>query len=278
MLAFHSFWSKPNRYRCGGQVRWEEFELLTMMLSALKWQEHNGPVRMVTDRDGAAFFEKKGLGGLWEGGIGTELEEIPERIDPVLFWAAGKLWALRRMEAPCVMLDTDLIVWRDVRPFLRGAIVAAHSEELTPEVYPDPRTFRMLPGYQSPAEWDLSLRPANTAFLYLPEKDLKNGYTEAAFAFMKGIDPQRMNPITAMCFAEQRILPMYAKARGADLEYLLDAPRLDEQDLATHLWGYKRQMRQLEQERQAFCTRCVRRIRNDYPQWEDTLADWGLLR
>ncbi len=272
MEAFHSFWSKPNRYRSGGPVRWEEFELLAMILSALKWQEHNGPVRMLTDEAGAEFFEKKGLTGLWEGGVDTCLEKIPARIDPVLFWAAGKLWALRQMKSPCVMLDTDLIVWRDVRSLLNGETVAAHREELTPEVYPDPRSFHMLPGYSFPAEWDFSVPAANTAFLYLPEEDFKNSYTEAAFDFMEGINPRRMNPIAAMCFAEQRILPMHAKARGMGLRFLLEASRLDGQDLATHLWGYKRRLRQSEQEQAAFCARCAGRLSRDYPQkaflWE----------
>ena len=42
MDAFHSFWSRPNMVKNRGQIKFPDYELLTMMLSALKWKETNG--------------------------------------------------------------------------------------------------------------------------------------------------------------------------------------------------------------------------------------------
>lgn len=263
MEGFHSFWSRPGMVKNYGELRYAGYELLTTLLSALKWREHNGPIRMITDSPGAAFFERIGLTGAWDE-VSTALDGMPEGLDPFLFWAAGKLWALRTMPCPCVMLDTDLIVWDrvDVPPGLD--VMAAHPEMLCPEVYPDPAGFRLKAGYSLPAEWDLSLDAANTAFLYLRDPGFRDLYVDAALSFMGGVEPTGLNTTTAMCFAEQRVLPMCAAARGQRLGYLLDGA---DQASVTHVWGFKHLMEESAELRDAFCVKCVRRVLRDFPAW-----------
>lgn len=273
MRAFHSFWSAPNRGRNGGRIELPDYELLTMMLSALKWEERNGPIRMMTDSPGAAFFREAGLSALWSEGIDTGLDSLGTELDPRLFWAAGKLAALRRFDAPCVMLDTDLIIWRNLDGELRDCVVAAHREELNPSVYPDPRTaFRLDERYAFPETWDFTLPAANTAFLYMPDAELKDGYADAAFRFMYALRNGDIDPVVSMCFAEQRILPMYAHARGVEVRTLLDEHALDEQTFVTHLWGHKQELGSSPERRVAFCLGCVLRILEDFPAWEGVLA------
>ena len=278
MLAFHSFWSKPNRANHYEQIQMDDFEILTMMLSALKWRSFNGSIRMVTDSAGAEFFARNGLERLWDGGVDVCLDDIPAEIDPVLFWAAGKMQALQSVQSPCVMLDTDLIIWKDIRDRLQTGVIAAHCEKLEPGVYPDPHGFPTYPEYSFPKEWDFRVEAANTAFLYMPSEELKAYYVEASFDFMRNVGQKGMNPITAMCFAEQRVLPMCTKACGVRLEYLLDAEALDQQDFVTHLWGYKRRLRGSEEERKEFCLRCVRRLMRDYPETGEILTGIDGLR
>lgn len=278
MNAFHSFWSAPNKVKHYGKIVFYDHELLAMILSALKWQEKNGSIRMITDSDGARFFEQNGLSHLWDAGISTELDRVDKAIDPVLFWAAGKLYALDGMPSPCVMLDTDMIIWTDIRARLADCIVAAHYEDLSSGAYPDPRTFHVRPEYQFPPEWDFRVKAANTAFLYMPSRDFKTRYVSAALEFMRGIDPDNMNPITAMCFAEQRILPMCAEADKLPLRYLLDVRRLDEQNFVTHLWGYKETLQRSAEQRERFCLNCIRRIAEDYPEYETILLENPLLK
>lgn len=275
MRAFHSFWSKPNRARNGGSVVIPDYELLTLMLSALEWRKLNGPIGLVTDSEGAAYFERAGLGSLWSEPIDTALDGIDPGLDPRLFWAAGKLEALRRADAPCVMLDTDMILWADVGRLLSDAAVAAHREELNPAVYPDPAAFSLDAGYAFPSEWDFTLPAANTAFLYLPENGLKEYYVDSAFDFMRALRDSGVDPTVSMCFAEQRILPMCARARGVGLRTLLDYHSLDDQAFVTHLWGHKGELAASPERRIEYCLGCVLRLLSDFPEWEGALAANG---
>ena len=272
MNAFHSFWSVPNRARHGGEIVMPDYELLTMLLSALKWREKNGRIAMVTDSAGAAFFRRAGLERLWDAGVDIRLDGVDPSLDPLRFWAAGKLWALRGEAAPCVMLDADLIVWEPLAERLGGSAVAAHREALRPAVYPDPRAaFVLAEGYDFPASWDFTLPAANTAFLYLPDDGFKTRYIDAAFAFMRALRNDA-DPTVAMCFAEQRILPMCAQAEGAALETLLSEDAPDEQNFATHLWGHTRTLQSDPAQRVEYCLRCTARILSDFPDWAETLA------
>ena len=277
MRAFHSFWSAPNRGRNGGSIVFPDYELLTLMLSALKWRQLNRPIKMVTDSAGAAFFARMGLNELWDEPPDTSLDGIDPVLDSLRFWAAGKLHALRRMPAPCVMLDTDMILWENIEDRLSDAVVAAHREELHPAVYPDPaEAFVLAEGYAFPKEWDFTLPAANTAFLYLPEDGLKEYYVNSAFDFMRALRNPEIDPTVSMCFAEQRILPMCAAAQGVELRTLLDQYALDDQRFVTHLWGHKNELAASPERRVKYCLGCVLRILSDFPEWEPLLAENAL--
>lgn len=272
MKAFHSFWSEPNRRRNGGVVEMADYELLTLMLSALKWRQLNGPIRMVTDSAGAAYFEHAGLSALWSEPIGTALDALRDGPDPTLFWAAGKLEALRRTGAPCVMLDTDMIVWENVDERLADGVTAAHWEALDPGVYPDPSTaFTLDERYAFPPAWDFTLPAVNTAFLYLSDSDLLDCYTAEAFRFMRALRGGT-DPVVTMCFAEQRLLPICAQSRGVPVHVLLDGHDLDNQSFITHLWGHKGELAASPEKRVEYCLSCLLRILSDFPEWEKTLA------
>ncbi|MGN0421682.1 MAG: DUF6734 family protein [Lachnospiraceae bacterium] len=269
--AFHSFWSKPGQIRNQDNTILQDYELLTMMLSALKWREKNGPITMITDSVGADFFERNGLLPIWDG-VETTLDQIPDQIDPFLFWAVGKLYALKGMKCPCAMVDTDLIVWRNIETYISEyQVVAAHDENLDINVYPCPQEFHLKEGYHIPNEWDFSIRPSNTSFLYIAQKEFCTYYVQSALDFVFGVENSTLNPITGMCFAEQRILPMCAAAKGLSHGYLTTLSTVHEQNFLTHLWGYKRVLSNCKQEREKFCRRCIRRLRMEFPQYDDIL-------
>ena len=254
-----------------------DYELLTLMLSALKWRQLNGLVKMVTDSDGAAFFARMGLSDLWSEPMDTSLDGMDPALDPERFWAAGKLAALRDMPAPCVMLDTDMVLWENIEDRLSDAVVAAHREELHPAVYPAPaKAFVLADSYAFPTEWDFTLPAANTAFLYLPEDGLKDYYVNSAFAFMRALRNPEIDPTVSMCFAEQRILPMCAAARGVELRTLLDQYALDDQRFVTHLWGCKSEFAASPRRRVEYCLGCVLRLLSDFPEWASVLAENSL--
>ncbi len=265
MNAFHSFWSYPNIIRHNGSIVFPDYEQLTAILSALEWQKHNGSISMLTDSRGKAFFEEIGINKAWNE-IVPVLDDLPEDIDPFLFWAAGKLAALKTMPSPCVMLDTDLIIWDCIEDTVsRYDITAAHSESLNPDVYPEPDFFRFDNDYAFPESWDFSLKAANTAFLCIRDEEFKDSYIRAARDFAENVNSDGLDPVKAMCFAEQRLLPVCAKAEGRSLGFLLSLEYAEEQELVTHTWGFKQALEHLPKAREQFCMRCVRRIAEDFP-------------
>ncbi len=270
MEAFHSFWSEPNRCRNGGEIRFPDYEQLTAILSALEWKRHSGPIRMVTDTPGAALFSAAGLDAFWDG-TETTLDRLNGAVDPIAFWAAGKLWALKSMHMPCAMLDTDLILWDNVEALLKSDVVAAHAEALNPRTYPSPSRFLFRDGYTFPDKWDFDLKAANTAFLYLRDDDFRDCYVRMALDFMNHVEPGCLNPVQTMCFAEQRILPMCAKAEGRTLSWLMETGEVFRQNFATHTWGFKRVLRTNAKAREEFCMRCVRRVFQDFPEQAEML-------
>lgn len=278
MQAYHSFWSKPNRGRHYGRVEVPDFELFALVLSALKWQQLNGTIGMITDSAGAEFFAANGLEDLWSTPIAVTLDSIDSGIDPFLFWAAGKLHALASAPCACVMLDTDMIVWKDVSGLLGQDVVTAHPEPLLSPVYPAPEIFRVKPEYTFPSEWDFSAAPANTAFLYMPNEELRDYYVESAFAFIGALDGGGIDPTVTMCFAEQRVLPMCVKAKGGQLKHLFSEQEMYSQQFITHLWGNKQVMERNRSERDLFCTRCATRILVEFPQWAQRLQASPVLR
>lgn len=268
MRAFHSTWTSPFIKTRGTDFYIEDFELLTMILSALKWQEFNGDIKMITDAIGAAYYRRLGLEHLWNLGIEEALTAMDCDLNPRVFWAAGKLYALEGEVAPCVMLDTDFIVWGDIeRQLQQREVVVIHKEELNPQVYPDKAYFQMSPGYKFSDCLNWEVKPCNTALMYIGDEALKQLYVSESKRFMRAALGE--DPITYMVFAEQRLLAMCAEMKNKEIIALADVDQLfsTEQKTFTHLWGYKRYLRSHPKDREDFCRRCMKRIKKDYPEF-----------
>ena len=272
--AFHSNWTRPffARHPADTAYSVDAAELLTTALSALMWQKENGSISMLCDSTAADYYQARGLHFLWDGGIHPILDEMDSAIDPICFWAAGKLYALHKFGAPCVMLDTDFIVWRDLSERLAPHNLAViHREDIMSDIYPDasalhthrPFDFTVL---------DWTVRPTNTALSWFAGVDFTEFYTQTALDFMRAASPADHH-LTYMVFAEQRLLPMLAKQRGLPICSLMELPVLfcSGQDWFTHIWGFKQQMRQDEQTYKDFCTRCAKRLQRDFPNAAEVL-------
>lgn len=280
MHAFHSNWTEPYiKKHPHTPYEVEDFELLTTILSALKWQEKNGDIEMLTDRRGAMYYRRLGLEGLWNKGISECLENMDSAISEDTFWAAGKLFALSMQKKPCVMMDTDFIVWETLsEKLLEGDVAVIHEEEIDPLVYPAKEELFVSRAYQYPKEWDWQVRPCNTAFAIFNDVGFKDEYVKESFRFMKGV--KAFDPLVYMVFAEQRLLAMCAKAKGKHLHVLSNTEELfhGHQTLFTHVWGYKRQLRANSEERAAFCKRCLNRIKVDFPDYFPVVAKIEALK
>ena len=269
--AFHTAWSAPLFARDpNARYGAADFELLTTALSALLWRQQNGPIDLYCDGIAHAYYESLNILDLWDAVYPLPLDA---GLDADCFWAAGKLLALRQAEPPCVMLDTDFIVWQPIEQLLQALPLAViHREPLDSGIYPDPQLFCKEADFDL-SELDLTEPAANTALAWFADEAFKNHYCDTALAFMQRVKPCG-DRLTHMVFAEQRLLPMLAAHSNLPLAALSDLPALffSGQQIFTHTWGYKQILRSDAAARVSFCRRCAARIEQDFPAYAPRLA------
>lgn len=292
MKAIHVVSTRPttNYYVSrseGSPYRQEDFEVLTTVLSALEWRRHNGLIRLYTDPMGREFYDRLGLLGLWDGGVYAEhLEQVSQTINCRVFWSFGKVVALRREEAPCCLLDTDLIVWDSIRRLVAADVMSLHEESLGFAAYVDRDRLIAPPGF----DWnglDWSVAPCSAALLLFTNDAFKNEYADRALSFMEG-NPIPSEPGEALpahpIFVEQRLLPMCAKASGVRIgSFLRDYTGAElwsgqKNTVFTHLWNAKTLLHNNPKKRKDLCAKYALRVRRDYPDVADVLAKSELLR
>lgn len=275
ITAFHSNWTSPffaqnnlNEYYI------EDFEILTMILSALKWRQNNGSIKMVTDKIGAAYYKSLGIESIWDLGIETVLDDIKkDDFNNQVYWAAGKIYSLQKQTSPIAMIDTDFIVWEDISMYLSDSKLSTiHKEELNKYVYPEKDYFNMAGSYEFDIFWDWTVLPCNTGFAYINDNDFKEYYTKTSIDFMKNSIPDD-NKITNMVFAEQRLFSICAEKMGIKINELVPLNELlnGNQTMFTHIWGYKGQLRLDKNKRTDFCLKCINRIIREFPEYEKIL-------
>ena len=253
MKAFHTLWTKPR-----GTEKIEEFEFLTMILSALKWRQKNGEIFLVTDENGKKFIKDKGAENIWDGII-TALDNMPDSINPKTFWAAGKIFALDSFKAPVVSIDNDFIVWENLyldKNISKLSVI--HKEELNPYVYPNKDFLREFDrGY------DWSVKPSNTAFVYYGDEELKENYKNLSLEVMTTLKSD--DTLVPMVFAEQRLLSMVANKMGIRVDTFSTLKNLQKMDRRfTHLWGYKQKLKNNSPMKEEFTKRLQNKIKTEF--------------
>ena len=253
MKAFHTLWTKPK-----GTDSIEEFEFLTMVLSALKWRQKNGEIFLVTDSAGEKFIKEKGAERCWDGII-TTLDNMPDSISPKTFWAAGKIFALDSFKAPVVSIDNDFIVWENLNlEKFRSRLCVIHKEELNPFVYPN-KDF--LKAFDKGYDW--AVKPANTAFVYYADEELKENYKNLSLEVMTTLKSD--DTLVPMVFAEQRLLSMVANKMGVRVDTFSTLANLQKNDRRfTHLWGYKQRLKNNPTMKEEFTKRLRNKIKTEF--------------
>ena len=264
MNGFYSIWSEPSLYyNKNGIYKMEDYELLTFVLSVCVWKKYNGKALLFADIFAIEYIKNCGLGELFDGGI-YELNVDPG-INSDVFWAAGKLTALKMAPINTAMIDLDLIVWKNLDSFVaKGDITAIHREEIRSEIYPDYSFFNMKSEYVLPVYFDSEVLPVNTAFLYIADYDFKNLFADTAIDFMVNCIEEREN-LKHMVFAEQRLLPIMARSYDKTINTMFDyAGNVGNQSYFTHVWGHKNVLKYNYDERVKFCKRVMDRLNKEF--------------
>ncbi|MDR1753545.1 MAG: hypothetical protein LBR74_01385 [Eubacterium sp.] len=265
MQAVHAASFLPQLSKTGiKSFKIEKFDLYCMVLSALVWRRSGGNITLHADKVSFDYYTDIGLKGIWDS-IANTIPDDFEGINPKMFWAAGKLFALRETSAPIVMIDTDFIVWEN--PEFGNSIIAAHYETISDMIYPDFTYFEMKPDYHFNPSWSKAASPLNTAFLYLPDEGFKQYYVNKSIDFMKHAEDCD-DFLCRMVFAEQRLLSVCAEELKMPVQVLLNKNRVFfPQKKFTHLWGAKRIMREDKRSEKEFTDRCKNRILSDFPEY-----------
>ena len=266
MLALHTTDTRPVRQR-REIFSQSDFELLCMMLSALKWSEKNGKIKLYTDSTALRFYEKESLLDIWDGGIDYKsFESSHFDIDYEIFWAAGKLISLSHESTPVVTIDTDMILWNELNHWKEKpkSCICIHKEDLYEGVYLDPIFLKTPPDYKFDPTWDWNVLPCNAAFIYHGNQPLLDYYLEEAFRFMHKNKEKPKEMVSQMVFAEQRLLAILAKKLDIEIDAFYEYDQLSTQKDFTHLWGYKRDLRKDRKLADDICKQFVNRLLKDF--------------
>lgn len=275
--GFHTLWTAPYfKQNTEDTYSMQDYELLTMILSALMWRKMNCPITLYGDERAIDYVERQGIAHIWNGGI-KEIE-VPDRVSPRVFWAAGKLYALKKAKMPAVMVDLDLIVWKNIEKYIEGTnICAIHREGIYPDVYPGREFFNMKDGYAFDPGWSWDEPPVNTCMLYMADEQFKNYYVDSSINFMENCRETEEN-LCHMVFAEQRLLAMCAGREGKIISsFFPEAADIEGQDVFTHLWGYKNILKFNYQKRVEFNDRLCERIEREFPE-ETVIRELNVCR
>ena len=135
-----------------------------------------------------------------------------------------------------------------------------------------------------PDNLNWSLEPCNAAFVYFGDENFVKKYCEFAFDFMKNSVPEENKSgwdlLPYMVFIEQRWLSMCAEKVGVKIHEFSNLPELfgHEQNFFTHIWGYKKILRENQKDAEKFCRDCAGRIAHDFSDWTEKFSKLNRLQ
>ena len=238
--GYHVLMTSPFTYKNPHKpFEMNQTALITAELSAGLWRRFNGSISLITDETGFDYIKKTNLAKAYDA-ILPILDRRNFGIVPTKYWASGKIQALTKISAPCVIIDMDILLWKRL-PVDSAKLICTHNEPLSLKCYQPSDFFHTDAEYSYPVDWDFKVEPLNTAILYIADEDFKNCYAWQSVRFMYSEKESTDNGVVCMVFAEQRILAMCAAVKGIKAKLLLNYDRLSEpQSLLTHVWSAKK--------------------------------------
>ena len=279
--GYHSFWTEPM-----SKIEIPDYELVSLIASVFYYKAHSGPMYLVADRRGIDYLTSIRLIALYDKVI--ELE-VDNKINPSIFWAAGKIFSHAQMPCPSVSVDMDAIVWKPVYHVANSSVaVGLHTE---PNDWP---TYRnKWPSIVGP--WSnvnpKGVEPINTCIIAFLDSDFKKQYIDSCLLFMRSlsslnISSQKINWIHGpsyvdeMVFAEQMILPLIAKKMNRLITTVTSYNRfndhISENSKVTHLWNSKRSYRDHFRAREAFIHDMIDMLIHAFPKSRKFIASSGI--
>ena len=225
---------------------------------------------MVTDSVGAQYYKKTGLDVIW-----NSVENILDNVDvnSNVFWAAGKIFALKEQNAPVAMIDTDFVVWEKLDEEKLADVSVIHFENLYPDVYP-PIDFFHMDNYEFDIDFDWNIKACNTAFCVIKTKNC-SVIIRINQSNLCVIQANKTTDLHIWCLRNSVCCLCVQKKLNMSIMSFSDLNRLfkNGDNMFTHTWGMKQQMRDNAFLRADFCRRCIKRIIRDYPEMKNIIMN-----
>lgn len=274
-------------------LHFPDYTILLAIVSALQWKKTNGNIRLYADSTVANEFQKLGILEIWDDYNTDVLNAIDwNYINSTVFWPSGKFFAYLNEPAPCVAIDIDMIVWKNLKDFYQeNNLLFTHWESVEHSYwYCDKDDLKCPPTYKFKKEWGWRTAAANTSLIYFGSSEFKDYYTAEALRYISknslGLVSKKAET-PELLFAEQRLLLMCAKEKGIKFRPFLDTvwspslsyftkhdqsygrwdfPKIDNQSLFTHAWFYKRHIEDHQDKKTTYCKQLVSSIKNEFPK------------
>lgn len=221
-LGIHVF-EKNNK------LDWEMEILIVNLLSALTWKNFHGPIKMFCNKEYYEILKKYGIDTLYDE-INTELlDNKPNDIDYVQYWAFGKLWVIKHLknESPFTLVDTDLWLLGKLQMNKNSDVQMYHLENYSPQyknnIYVDYNP--LIPAELREMDLDENCLPTNCAILTINNNSFVEEWIDLSEQIAKyntTIPVPNNNTSSKMCLVEQRLLPMLLKKNGLSWSTYID--------------------------------------------------------
>jgi hypothetical protein len=191
MKAIHVNWTAPffNKERLRGHgfdttrnitsstYDIPDYQLLYIILSALRWKLHNGPIKLYTDSIGLSAYKMWGLLSLYDE-VDTDFLDNLKEVDAAYFWTSGKIQALQNEKEPFVFLDQDFIIRGKIpQKFYENDLGIGHWEIPRGYYYFREQDWKKeIKHIDFPKDYNVNAYSPNTSFLYFNNKDIVNEY------------------------------------------------------------------------------------------------------
>ncbi len=280
--AFHVYWTIPM-----GKAEIPLFYLLTLVLSALMWKRKNGGrITLYTDENFYKLLEDKNLLSVWDKYEIVDRERFRD-INVNKYYTIGKFYAYSKEKAPCICIDTDMIIWEDISSRLAdNPVLVSHWESVEGNKFYFNKEYPSVSDSEFAGDkWDWNINAVNTSICYFRDQKFKEFYVDKALRFMERTS--NMLPDVNwrdLLFAEQRLFSLCYKNFYNDdkINVLFDAiwrpekihfvneqgsrfnwdfDNIDNNDKATHLWFEKASIAADEERRNRFCEKALLKIK-----------------
>ena len=182
MKVYHVFVFQEHRPGCG--LDFTPFEQLVALLSVVRHRTLNPtiPIHLLTDIRSYDIFKSMGIDTLYDKVEYDFFSDYPSHRISDVFWASPKVWATKKLKAPFMIMDMDLVLHKSYSYFYEYDFIGLHRE--SPTHYATPFNISTPENFKwSDAEIESFSKsfPINACLTYWGNDELKNAFADRYF-------------------------------------------------------------------------------------------------